>query len=594
MKKQRYRALTVICLLLMSTTLYAKAHRGTSAYGSGQFLNGQIFSPAPPVQNPNLALTQTMEISCTNADPTCGKKHSFIYGVQLPSDDPGTITSISFTIIGQSPFNNYPVYGVMECAEGGALGVPCGPTGTGTITACAESDTVPVTETGVGTTTYTQTWDFSQCPTKMGISFGPGQQLAIFSDLCVNDNDNSDCNADTDPPYLERPVIVTINVSRPAGLMAIQPCRIVDTRNAPGPFGGPSLQGAVPRTFTLPESQNCSIPYNAIAYLLNVTVVPSGPLGYLTVWPDGNSQPPVSLLNSMDGRVKANAAIVQAGDYGAINAYATNPTDFIIDISGYFLPVSNSPLVFYPLPPCRVANTFNSKLPEGLGPPALSGGVAREFPMLKSACGIPSTAQAYSLNFTVVPHVPLGYLTVWATGQDMPGVSTLNALTGTDVANAAVVQAGTGGDIEAFASNDTDLVIDINGYFAPPGQGGMALYPLTPCRALDTRQVGNGQPFVGELTVDVLDSVCSPPSTAQAYVLNATVVPSGELGYLTLWPDGTDQPIVSTLNALDGAITSNMAIVPTNNGKIDAFASNLTQLIIDVSGYFAPYLGPKF
>ena len=90
------------------------------------------------------------------------------------------------------------------------------------------------------------------------------------------------------------------------------------------------------------------------------------------------------------------------------------------------------------------------------------------------------------------------------------------------------------------------------------------------------------------LVVPVHGSTCAPPSTAQAYVLNATVVPPGSLGYLTLWPDGGAQPLVSTLNAVDGAITSNMAIVPTNNGSIDAFVTDLTQLILDISSYFAP------
>jgi hypothetical protein len=60
------------------------------------------------------------------------------------------------------------------------------------------------------------------------------------------------------------------------------------------------------------------------------------------------------------------------------------------------------------------------------------------------------------------------------------------------------------------------------------------------------------------------------------------------LSYLTLWPDGENQPVVSTLNAADGWITSNMAIVPNVNGKIDAYADGLTQLILDISGYFAP------
>ena len=129
---------------------------------------------------------------------------------------------------------------------------------------------------------------------------------------------------------------------------------------------------------------------------------------------------------------------------------------------------------------------------------------------------------------------------------------------------------------------------DIDGYFAAPGQGGLSLYQVAPCRVLDTRAVGNGQPFSGELTVDVMGSVCAPPSQAQAYVLNATVVPSVPLGYLTLWPDGAGQPNVSTLNAWDGAVTSNAAIVPATNGKVDAYGSDPTQLILDLSSYFAP------
>jgi hypothetical protein len=77
-------------------------------------------------------------------------------------------------------------------------------------------------------------------------------------------------------------------------------------------------------------------------------------------------------------------------------------------------------------------------------------------------------------------------------------------------------------------------------------------------------------------------------SWAQAYVFNASVVPQGPLGYLTLWPDGQPRPLASTLNAMDGMVTSNMAIVPSTNGSIDAYASGITQLVLDVSSYFAP------
>jgi hypothetical protein len=63
-------------------------------------------------------------------------------------------------------------------------------------------------------------------------------------------------------------------------------------------------------------------------------------------------------------------------------------------------------------------------------------------------------------------------------------------------------------------------------------------------------------------------------------------VPSAALGYLTLWPQAQAQPLVSTLNALDGAVTSNMAIVPAANGGSSAFASNPAHLVLDVFGYF--------
>jgi hypothetical protein len=84
-------------------------------------------------------------------------------------------------------------------------------------------------------------------------------------------------------------------------------------------------------------------------------------------------------------------------------------------------------------------------------------------------------------------------------------------------------------------------------------------------------------------------NVCSIPSDAEALSLNFTVVPQGPLSYLTTWPTGQTQPLVSTLNAQDGAQTSNAAIVPAGtSGAIDAFVTSPTHLILDINGYFAP------
>ncbi|MFL6466137.1 MAG: BACON domain-containing protein [Bryobacteraceae bacterium] len=379
------------------------------------------------------------------------------------------------------------------------------------------------------------------------------------------------------------------SVTSPTALrfVPVTPCRVADTRDNNGPFGGPLLSGQTTRDFAIPQSA-CGIPANAQAYSLNFTVVPPSKLTYLTVFPTGQPQPVASTLNSFDGRIKANAAMVPAGTNGAVSVFATDDTQLIIDINGYFVPASTaSAIAFYPLAPCRLVDTRGAAGP--LGAPSMSAQQERVFPVrTSSSCQVPATAQAYSLSYTVVPKGPLGYLTTWPTGQARPVVSTLNAPTGTITANAAIVPAGDNGDLSVYVTNDTDLIIDINGYFAPPASSGLSLYNLAPCRVYDSRMPG-AQPIVNSTAVSVAGSTCSAPASAQSYIFNATVVPTNSLLFLTLWPHGAgEQPNASTLNAPDGAVTSNLAIVPTTDGSVSAFASHSTHLILDIFGYFAP------
>jgi hypothetical protein len=202
---------------------------------------------------------------------------------------------------------------------------------------------------------------------------------------------------------------------------------------------------------------------------------------------------------------------------------------------------------------------------------------------------VPSTAKAYSLNYTVIPKEPLAFLTTFPTGQTRPVVSTLNAQTGTVTANAAIVPSGDNGDLSVYVTNDSELIIDINGYFAPPASGGLSLYNLAPCRVYDSRTQTGAQPVVDTMAVNVAGSACNAPASAQSYIFNTTVLPTDSLSFLTLWPHGTgEKPNASALNAPDGTVTSNMAIVPTSDGSISAFASESTHLILDIFGYFAP------
>jgi len=390
-------------------------------------------------------------------------------------------------------------------------------------------------------------------------------------------------------------VVAGVNAS-PMQWYSVAPCRVFDTRP---PRGSGPIAGGTSQTILVPQLGSCNIPSTAAAYSLNVTVVPRGSLGYLTIWPTGEPQPLVSTMNAYDGRVKANAAIVPAGASGGVDVYVTNTTDVILDIDGYFAPASINSYEFYPLSPCRVLDTRNT--PNGpLAGPRMEAGQIREFPILSSTClqGV-HNPQAYSFNVSVVPNPgghPLGYLTIWPADQSQPLVSTLNNPTATVIANGAIVPASaTNGDIKIYTYDSTDVFLDINGYFAAPGSGGLSMYPLAPCRAFDTRN-GQGQPFQGTLSspINVTGSVCAPAGNAKAYIFNATVVPynGGPMGYLTLWPHGEQQmPLASTLNAYDGWVASNMAIVPNMDGYINAYADGMTHLIMDISGYFAPQQG---
>ena len=378
----------------------------------------------------------------------------------------------------------------------------------------------------------------------------------------------------------------TLNNSQgPLRFVPITPCRVADTRNAPGAFGGPKLPAGSTREFDI-QNSSCNVPATAAAYALNVTVVPDGVLSYLTSWPSGQARPFVSTLNS-DGRIKANAAIVPAGKNGGVNVYVTESTHVILDISGYFIPAaSTSGLQFFPLEPCRVADS--RQVVGDLGGPYLAGEQVRSFPVQGSNCGVPITAQAYSLNLTAVPRSSLSFVTAWPSGRAQPLASILNAPNGTVTANAAIIPAGIGGGISTYGSSDTDFIIDINGYFAPAAAAGNDYYPVNPCRVIDTRN-GNAQPAAGISTVNVAGGACQSSPAARAYALNATVVPAGPLAYLTLWPSGqTTVPYVSTLNADSNTVTSNAAIVPSSNGLINAYASGPTYLIVDLVGYFAP------
>ncbi len=120
----------------------------------------------------------------------------------------------------------------------------------------------------------------------------------------------------------------------------LNPCRLVDTRLAAGPLGGPALSSGATRTLDL--NQTCSVPATAKALSLNVAVARPTGNGYVTLGPGGCPVPSVSTINFSAGQTRSNNAIASLAADGSGNLLVfaavsgSGSVDLILDVNGYF------------------------------------------------------------------------------------------------------------------------------------------------------------------------------------------------------------------------------------------------------------------
>ena len=123
----------------------------------------------------------------------------------------------------------------------------------------------------------------------------------------------------------------------PGKFFTVIPCRVVDTRDVIGPWGGPALAGGAERIFTI--TGRCAIPSGARAISLNVTVVQPTTSGYFSLYPGGTPLPLVSALNYAVGQIKANNAITPLSEAGTLSVFCgqgSGTAHLLIDVNGYF------------------------------------------------------------------------------------------------------------------------------------------------------------------------------------------------------------------------------------------------------------------
>ncbi len=148
------------------------------------------------------------------------------------------------------------------------------------------------------------------------------------------------------------------------------------------------------------------------------------------------------------------------------------------------------------------------------------------------------------------------------------------------------------GKIQLWSSASVDTVVDLIGYYASSDKlvkGRNYILP-TAVRVYDT---------ISPTKIDLTSSATSPvsvtlagkgglPATVQAAIVNVTVNPGPNAGYIRIYPSGSGA-IVSNINFMANQTVANQIILPVGpDGKVNikAFgASAATSLSFDVVGY---------
>jgi hypothetical protein len=205
---------------------------------------------------------------------------------------------------------------------------------------------------------------------------------------------------------------------------------------------------------------------------------------------------------------------------------------------------------------------------------------------------VPDDAVAAVFSVTATGSCVPGYLTVFACGA-RPDTSNINYEVGRTTAGLAITPIADGKAC-IYASNPTDVVVDVMGAFTPHGD---LFHPMPPTRWIDTRGGAVQLPQINGLRAAPTQSQLTMrgqggiPQDATAVWLNLTVADPTSPTVLTAYPGpcGTP-PLSSNVNAraLHSTASSVLVGVGTDGSVCVLTYSGSSQIVVDVAGWFGP------
>lgn len=256
--------------------------------------------------------------------------------------------------------------------------------------------------------------------------------------------------------------------ARAGRFVPLTPSRILDTREG---NGAPARRPASGGTTALAVAGRGGVPASgAAAVALTLTATESTSAGYVTAWPGGLDRPLASNLNLPGaGATVANTVIVPVGADGKVNLYTQRSTHLVADVVGWFTgdaAASSTDGLYVPIAPTRA---FDSRVTGA----RLWARYRRDltFDLGASAAGVIA-------NLTITDTGAPLYLTAYPAVTRRPLASNVNADgPGSTRANLAVLPLTAGNRASVYPSDDTELVVDVAGWFTGtplPAEAGVA------------------------------------------------------------------------------------------------------------------------
>ncbi|MBO2450747.1 hypothetical protein J4573_26830 [Actinomadura barringtoniae] len=384
---------------------------------------------------------------------------------------------------------------------------------------------------------------------------------------------------------------------------------IADTRNGTGGVGTAKLAPGKSVTFNV--AGQGQVPATGVsAVSLNISAIGAEKFGWFTVSPS-DALTTTATLAFREGESATGQDITRLTSAGKVTV--TNNSDGAVHLfvatRGYFLDASatSAGTEYYPVNSAVIYDTRN-----GTGTPSQTTPIPANSQVTFTVAGkggIPATgARVAALHVAAVSQPQKGWISLYPSDSKDSGIGVLDYSPGGQDSNLTLAPlSGTGQlTLVNHGSGTVHVSVSVRGYFNNAAEQGGATYkPVEPTNVLNTiegQQPDKTTTPLGagaSLTFDVVQPANVPASAVDAAAINIGARQPTEAGYLSVYPAGTQDPNISSVNYDDlsgtvGTSSGSDISIPSRDGKLTVTNHGAAPVHVQISvrGYFLNDLLP--